>query len=394
MNGAKGYGLKTQPPVWFTLQLELSGYAERIDCRSYEERGIDKGPQQHLGPAAHAMQERGITLDILRPDPEVERQKWELRKEEGKLWKELVWVKAELVEAREKARIEEAAELAQKREQEWKAREAEEKRIRKEQRREYARAHREEVKARQEGEEKGKEETRIEAPVKEDNFWELVMPENDEEIAQRLGPPERTVEPEPPRILSRYEQAQLDPAYCRREFEVARHAVEQLEANCLSEVNERIQKEQKDHLALWQESVDAESEARVEKESAKTEYENCNLAQRFFYGPGIEKRIKEGERQELGNRKDAENRRHQLDLVLNPEKIKKEAHELALDRDTGLHEHFKKLREIQMGHVREADRERHLGHDVANELDRGGIEGPGDGQKRGRELGRDRGIEL
>ena len=59
---------------------------------------------------------------------------------------------------------------------------------------------------------------------------------------------------------------------------MARHAVEQLEANCLSEVNERIQKEQKDHLALWQESVDAESEARVEKESAKTEYENCNLA--------------------------------------------------------------------------------------------------------------------
>ena len=98
MNGAKGYGLKTQPPVWFTLQLELSGYAERIDCRSYEERGIDKVPQQHLGPAAHAMQERGITLDILRPDPEVEQQKWELKERRGEARKELVWVKAELVE--------------------------------------------------------------------------------------------------------------------------------------------------------------------------------------------------------------------------------------------------------------------------------------------------------
>ena len=49
MNGAKGYGLKTQPPVWFTLQLELSGYAERIDCRSYEERGIVRFPSSTSG---------------------------------------------------------------------------------------------------------------------------------------------------------------------------------------------------------------------------------------------------------------------------------------------------------------------------------------------------------
>ena len=124
-------------------QLELSGHAERIDCRSYEERGIDKEPQQHLGPAAHAMKERGITLDILRPDPEVVHKEQALWKEEQKLWKELRGVKADMAEARENARLEEAVELAKKREKEWKAREAEEERIRKEQKREHARAYRE-----------------------------------------------------------------------------------------------------------------------------------------------------------------------------------------------------------------------------------------------------------
>ena len=78
------------------------------------------------------------------------------------------------------------------------------------------------------------------------------MPENDEEIAQMLGPPERTVEPEPPRILTTYDQAQVDPAYCLREYEAAERAVQRLEANCLDEVNERIQKEQKDHQDMCQ----------------------------------------------------------------------------------------------------------------------------------------------
>lgn len=43
--------------------LEHAGVAERIDHRSYYERGIDRVPQVHLGPAVAALEARGIRTD-------------------------------------------------------------------------------------------------------------------------------------------------------------------------------------------------------------------------------------------------------------------------------------------------------------------------------------------
>ncbi|PID65979.1 MAG: DNA primase [Gammaproteobacteria bacterium] len=43
--------------------LEIAGYSERIDHRSYEELGIDKIPSVHLGPNVVEMEEKGIETD-------------------------------------------------------------------------------------------------------------------------------------------------------------------------------------------------------------------------------------------------------------------------------------------------------------------------------------------
>lgn len=39
--------------------LERYGHTARVDHRSYEDRGIDREPTQHLGPTAHEMEQRG-----------------------------------------------------------------------------------------------------------------------------------------------------------------------------------------------------------------------------------------------------------------------------------------------------------------------------------------------
>ncbi|MCQ0990582.1 MobQ family relaxase [Jiella marina] len=41
-----------------------AGRAERVDSRSYKDRGIDREPTQHLGPAAHQMEKRGAASRI------------------------------------------------------------------------------------------------------------------------------------------------------------------------------------------------------------------------------------------------------------------------------------------------------------------------------------------
>ena len=43
--------------------LEKAGYAERIDARSLKAQGIGREPTQHLGPAATAMERRGIKTE-------------------------------------------------------------------------------------------------------------------------------------------------------------------------------------------------------------------------------------------------------------------------------------------------------------------------------------------
>lgn len=60
-------------PVWregwaeLTNQyLEANGSLERIDHRSYAERGIEKVPQKHLGPTVFHMAEKGIVTDRAR----------------------------------------------------------------------------------------------------------------------------------------------------------------------------------------------------------------------------------------------------------------------------------------------------------------------------------------
>lgn len=54
--------------------LERAGHAERIDHRTLLEQGItDREPTVHLGPARHAMQRRGVTLESVAPQLERQR---------------------------------------------------------------------------------------------------------------------------------------------------------------------------------------------------------------------------------------------------------------------------------------------------------------------------------
>lgn len=41
-------------------EIEKNGIAERVDARSYVDRGIDRLPQVHEGPAVRAMEKKGI----------------------------------------------------------------------------------------------------------------------------------------------------------------------------------------------------------------------------------------------------------------------------------------------------------------------------------------------
>lgn len=43
---------------------EEKGLTERVDARSYEERGIDKIPMVHEGPNVQAMEARGISTAL------------------------------------------------------------------------------------------------------------------------------------------------------------------------------------------------------------------------------------------------------------------------------------------------------------------------------------------
>lgn len=54
--------------------LEQAGHAERIDHRTLAAQGItDREPTVHLGPARHAMQRRGVTLESVAPQLERQR---------------------------------------------------------------------------------------------------------------------------------------------------------------------------------------------------------------------------------------------------------------------------------------------------------------------------------
>jgi hypothetical protein len=58
--------LLTQRKNWETIgnqALAKAGKEERLDCRSYKERGIEKIPQIHLGRKAHQMMQRGAPSD-------------------------------------------------------------------------------------------------------------------------------------------------------------------------------------------------------------------------------------------------------------------------------------------------------------------------------------------
>jgi hypothetical protein len=77
LDPAKGGARKTremQPTSWLLAQrknweqignqaLAKAGREERLDCRSYKERGIEKIPQIHLGRKAHQMMQRGAPCD-------------------------------------------------------------------------------------------------------------------------------------------------------------------------------------------------------------------------------------------------------------------------------------------------------------------------------------------
>lgn len=49
---------------WQNRYLERNNRPERVDLRSYERQGIDKIPTVHMGPAATAMERRGIQTDV------------------------------------------------------------------------------------------------------------------------------------------------------------------------------------------------------------------------------------------------------------------------------------------------------------------------------------------
>jgi hypothetical protein len=58
--------LNTIRRVWEKIcnaELQRIGSNERIDCRTLEEQGIDRHPQQHQGPIATAMERNGKTPD-------------------------------------------------------------------------------------------------------------------------------------------------------------------------------------------------------------------------------------------------------------------------------------------------------------------------------------------
>ena len=44
--------------------MKKKGLTERVDARSYEERGIDKIPMVHEGPNVQAMEARGISTAL------------------------------------------------------------------------------------------------------------------------------------------------------------------------------------------------------------------------------------------------------------------------------------------------------------------------------------------
>ena len=46
------------------IALEEAGRSERIDMRSYKRQGIEIAPQQHLGPAASALEKKGIRTEL------------------------------------------------------------------------------------------------------------------------------------------------------------------------------------------------------------------------------------------------------------------------------------------------------------------------------------------
>lgn len=53
--------------AWADMQnvyLEKNGRSERADLRSYERRGIDQVPMVHMGPAAAALEEKGVKTNI------------------------------------------------------------------------------------------------------------------------------------------------------------------------------------------------------------------------------------------------------------------------------------------------------------------------------------------
>ena len=52
---------------WEVMQnaaLEEAGRTERVDMRSYERQGIETAPQVHLGPAAFALEKKGIRTEL------------------------------------------------------------------------------------------------------------------------------------------------------------------------------------------------------------------------------------------------------------------------------------------------------------------------------------------
>jgi hypothetical protein len=52
--------------------LEAAGRSERVDCRSYKDRGIERIPQIHLGRKAHRMMEKGVTNERVAKWQEIE----------------------------------------------------------------------------------------------------------------------------------------------------------------------------------------------------------------------------------------------------------------------------------------------------------------------------------
>ncbi len=98
------------------LKLEREGINQRIDHRSYQEQGIEKIPQLHLG-AAHKMEARGIETELGNKNREIEGKNKNLEiinKQERELQQEQYKLKREQEKAAEKAAQERRFDLEHK----------------------------------------------------------------------------------------------------------------------------------------------------------------------------------------------------------------------------------------------------------------------------------------